>query len=136
MLRVWERDKIELALQHKAAIVIDVPDDSSVRGLKEGEKYPAGRRALPDLGRLRKLTRELAERQGVPMPGCGREMLELQGRQVSCPKCGLAARRDDIPIVWAVRRFDELPQTARSQRRGPSPRPASGASGPRSAEGS
>jgi hypothetical protein len=108
LLREWERDKarlvVRLALQHRAAIVVDVPDSESVRRLKEGEKYPAGSAA---------------------------------GKCWSCRcmQCGLEVSRDEVPAAWAQRRFGELPQTARSQRRGPSPRPAGESPGTRRAAG-
>jgi hypothetical protein len=48
---------VKLALQYRAAIVVDVPDSESVQELKRSGSYPAGRKALLDLGRLRGLIR-------------------------------------------------------------------------------
>jgi transposase len=42
-------------------------------------------------------------------------MQELQNRRVSCPKCGLEMHRDEVPAMWAVRRFDGLLELAKSQ---------------------
>jgi putative transposase len=129
LLGEWEAraagELVLLARKRKAAIVIDVPDDGSVRELKESDKYPAERKALLNFGRLRKLVRKLAEWHGIPCietrlfstvcPNCGAKMLELQNRQVRCPGCGLEAHRDEVPAMWAARRFDELLQIAKSQ---------------------
>jgi putative transposase len=129
LLREWEaraaRELVLLARKRKAAIVIDVPDDGSVRELKQSQKYPAGRKALLDLGRLRRRVKALAEWHGVPYiearlystvcPRCETKMVEQQNRRVKCPKCGLEAHRDSVPIMWAQRRFGELLQTAKSR---------------------
>jgi putative transposase len=70
LLREWAKEAarfvVRLALQYKAAIVIDVPDDGSVRELKQSGKYPAGRKALLNFGKLRRWIRGLAERHGTP----------------------------------------------------------------------
>ena len=129
MLREWEvgaaRELVWLARKRKAAIVVDVPDDSSMRELKQDNKYPAERKALLNFGRLRRLIEGLAEWHGVPYvearlystvcPNCGTKMLELPGRRVRCPKCGLEMNRDEVPMIWAMRRFDELLKLAKSQ---------------------
>jgi putative transposase len=129
VLREWEtraaKKLVRLALQHRAAIVADVPDGGSIRELKESERYPAERKALLNFGRLRRLIEGLAAWHGVPYiearlystvcPRCGARMQELQDRRVSCQKCGLEAGRDEVPIAWAQKRFDELLQTAKSQ---------------------
>ena len=122
LLREWEGEAarfiIKLALQYRAAIVVDAPNDESVRGLKESDKYPAERKALLNFGKLRRGLRELAEWHGVPCiearlfsticPLCGAKMAELPERRVKCARCGLTARRDEVPAMWAARRFDEL----------------------------
>ncbi|MCC6021240.1 MAG: hypothetical protein LM577_07745, partial [Thermoproteaceae archaeon] len=36
-------------------------------------------------------------------------------RRVRCPKCGLETSRDEVPAMWAMKRFDELLETAKSQ---------------------
>ena len=129
LLREWEgeaaRHIVRLALQYRAAIVIDVPDDSSVRELRQSGGYPAEKKALLNFGKLRRLVKALAEWRGIPCietrlfstvcPNCGAKMLELQNRQVRCPRCGLEMHRDEVPIMWAQRRFDELLQAARSR---------------------
>jgi putative transposase len=129
LLREWARETakftVKLALQYKAAIVVDVPDGGSVRELKQSEKYPAGRRALLDFGKLRRLVKAPAEWHGVPYietrlysticPRCETKMMELPGRRVKCPSCGLEAGRDEVPIMWAIKRFDKLLKAAKSQ---------------------
>jgi putative transposase len=129
LLREWAKEAarfvVRLALQYKAAIVIDVPESESIRELKQSESYPAGRKALLDFGKLRRWIRGLAEWHGVPYiearlysticPRCQTRMLELQNRRVKCQKCGLEAGRDEVPAMWAARRFDELLKAAKSQ---------------------
>jgi len=120
LLRSWEDEAVKkivrLALQYKAAIVIDVPDDNSVKELKEGS-YKAERKAFLNFGRLHRRLRGLAEWYGVPYreerlfsticPRCGRKMEELPNRRVRCA-CGFSAHRDEVPIYWAQKRFHEL----------------------------
>jgi putative transposase len=120
LLRTWEDEAVKkivrLALQYKAAIVIDVPDDNSVKELKEGS-YKAERKAFLNFGRLRRRLQGLAEWYGVPLreerlysticPRCGRKMEELPNRRVRCV-CGFTAHRDEVPALWAMRRFSEL----------------------------
>ena len=69
LLRQWGDEAakkiVQLAMQYKAAIVADVPDDKSIRQLKEG-RYSAKKKALLNFGRLRRRIRELAERYGTP----------------------------------------------------------------------
>jgi putative transposase len=129
LLREWEaraaRELVLLARKRKAAIVVDVPESESVRELKQSNRYPAERKALLDLGRLRRRIRGLAEWYGVPYvetrlfsticPRCQTRMLELQNRRVRCAQCGLEASRDEVPAMWAARRFDELLELAKSQ---------------------
>jgi len=107
---------VKLATQHKAAIIADVPDDESIRQLKEGN-YSAEKKAMLNFGRLRSRIRELAERHGAPYreerlysticPLCGGKMEEAPNRRVAC-RCGFETNRDEVPIHWAVKRFKEL----------------------------
>jgi len=120
MLRSFEDDVakelIWLARKRKAAIVVDVPYDVSIRRLKEGG-YVAERKVFLNFGHLRKRLRRLAEWYGVPYreehlysticPRCGAEMEELPNRRVRCA-CGFEAHRDEVPVLWAVKRFREL----------------------------
>jgi putative transposase len=120
LLRTWEDDAVKeliwLARKRKAAIVVDVPDDESIRELKEGG-YASERKALLNFGRLRRKLRGLAEWYGVPLreerlysticPICGAKMEELPNRRVKC-QCGFEAHRDEVPFRWAMRRFREL----------------------------
>jgi putative transposase len=120
LLRTWEDEAakkiVGLARQYKAAVVVDMPNDESMRELKEGG-YKAERKAFLNFGRLRRRLQGLAEWYGVPYreerlystvcPRCGRKMEELPNRRVKC-KCGFEAHRDEVPIYWAQRRFPEL----------------------------
>ena len=121
ILRQFEDDTakkiVRLALQYKAAIVVDAPKDKSIRKIKEG-RYNPQKKALLDVGRLKKRIEQLAEWYGVPFreqrlysticPHCGAKMEELPNRRVRCQICGLEAHRDEIPLLWAARRFSEL----------------------------
>ncbi|WP_333638717.1 transposase [Pyrobaculum aerophilum] len=110
---------VELAIKQKAAIVVDAPEDESVRELMEGN-YTPNRKIYLNIGRLRRRIRELAEWYGVPYreerlystvcPRCESRMEELPNRKVKCQRCGFKAPRDKIPLLWAVRRFSELIQ--------------------------
>ena len=120
LLRQWEDEtakKIaQLALRYKAAIVADVPDDESMRELKEG-RYSADRKVFLNFGRLRRRIRGLAEWYGVAYreerlysticPVCGAKMEEEPNRRVKC-RCGFEAHRDEVPVAWAQKRFKEL----------------------------
>ena len=120
LLRQWE-DKtakkiVEFAARFEAAIIADVPNDNSIRKLKEG-KYSAEKKALLNFGRLRHRIRELAERHSILYreerlysticPVCGAKMEEKPNRRVKC-QCGFEAHRDEVPIAWAVKRFHEV----------------------------
>jgi putative transposase len=120
LIRTWEDDAVKeliwLARKRKAAIVVDVPDDESMRELKEGG-YASERKAFLNFGRLRRRLRGLAEWYGVPLreerlysticPRCGRKMSVLPDRRVRCA-CGFEAHRDEVPALWAIKRFREL----------------------------
>ena len=110
---------VRLALQYKAAIIVDAPEDKSMRKLKEG-RYNSQKKVFLDVGRLKKRIEQLAEWYGVPYrevrlystvcPHCGAKMEELPNRKVRCPNCGFEAHRDEIPLLWAAKRFSELLQ--------------------------
>jgi len=113
LLRRFEDDAasklIRLAIQYRAAVVADVPNNESMRRLKEGS-YSAERKALLNFGRLRRRIQGLAEWHGVTYreerlystvcPRCGSKMEELKNRRVRC-RCGFSAHRDEVPIFWA-----------------------------------
>ena len=110
---------MRLALQYKAAIVADVPDDESIRQLKE-DRYNAEKKIMLNFGRLRRRVKGLAGWHGVPYreerlystvcPICGAKMKEMPDRRVKC-RCGFEAHRDEVPVLWAQKRFRELTQT-------------------------
>ncbi len=120
ILHEWEnkavRELVWTARKRKAAIVVDVPDDKSMRELKEGN-YKAERKVFLNFGRLRRRLQGLAEWYGIPFreerlysticPICGAKMEELPNRRVKCV-CGFEAHRDEVPALWAMKRFPEL----------------------------
>ena len=101
------------ALKYGAMVIIDDVLEESRRELME-EKLPNGL-AKAYMLYLRRfiylLTNQLAW-YGVPYefkrlpstkcPVCGNELTQLPGRVMQCPKCGLKANRDEIPIKWAL----------------------------------
>jgi putative transposase len=120
LLRSWEDEMTKklahLALQYRAAVIVDVPEDSSVRALKEGG-YSPERKALLNFGRLRRRLKGLVEWYGISYreerlystmcPHCERKMRELPNRRVKC-QCGFEMHRDEVPFHWAIKRFSEL----------------------------
>ena len=108
---------IQLALQYKAAIVADVPNDKSIRELKEGG-YASERKVFLNFGRLRRRLKRLVEWYGVPYreerlysticPHCRAKMEEQPNRRVKCAVCGFETHRDEVPFYWAQKRFHEL----------------------------
>jgi putative transposase len=129
LLRGWQKETarfiVKLALQYRAAIVVDVPENETIQELKEDNRYPAERKAPLNFGKLRKLIEKLAKWHGIPYietrlystvcPRCGTKMKALQGRRVKCVQCGLEVGRDEVPIMWAMKRFDKLLDAAKSQ---------------------
>ncbi len=120
LLRSWEDEAakklVHLALQYRAAIVVDLPKDNSIQKLKEGS-YASERKIFLHFGRIRRRLQGFAEWYGVPYkeerlystlcPRCGRKMTVLPNRRVRC-SCGFEAHRDDVPFHWAIKRFSEL----------------------------
>jgi len=120
LLREWEDEAakkiVGLARQYKAAVVVDMPNDESMRELKEGG-YASEKKVFLNFGRIRRRLQGLAEWYGVPYreerlystvcPRCGRKMEELPNRRVRCA-CGFEAHRDEVPALWAMKRFPDL----------------------------
>jgi len=120
ILRNWEDDAakklLQLALQYKAAVVVDIPADRSIRKLKESGR--AERKVFLNFGRLRRRLRDMAEWYGVPYgevrlystrcPRCEKRMTVLPNRRVRCAACGFEAHRDEVPALWAVKLFPKL----------------------------
>jgi putative transposase len=121
LLRSWEDEAakklVHLALQYRAAVIVDVPEDSSVRALKEGG-YSPERKILLNFGRLRKRLKGLAEWYGIPYreerlystrcPHCGTKMEEQKSRRVKCTACGFETHRDEVPAFWAMKLYANL----------------------------
>ncbi len=120
ILKTWEdeaaRKLLQLALQYKAAILLDIPNDRTVRELKEGS-YVAKKKMFLNFGRLRRRLRGLAEWYSVPLreerlysticPRCEKKMNVLPNRRVRCA-CGFEAHRDEVPAYWALRLYSQL----------------------------
>ncbi len=118
LLRAWEdrvvKELIWMARKRKAAIIVDVPEDKSIRALKEGF-YATEKKIFLNFGRLRRRLKGLAEWYGVPYrevrlysticPRCGAKMEELPNRRVKCTACGFETHRDEVPFYWASKRF-------------------------------
>jgi putative transposase len=120
LLRSWEDEAamklLRLALQYKAAVVVDVPDDKSIRELKEGS-YTSEKKVFLNFGRLRRRLRDLAAWYGVHYlekrlysticPRCSTKMFVLQNRRMRC-SCGFEANRDEVPAFWAAKLYPQL----------------------------
>jgi len=108
---------IQLALQYKAAIMADVPNDKSIRELKEG-RYASERKVFLNFGHLRRRLKGLAEWYGVPYreerlysticPRCGGKMEEQPNRRVKCAICSFETHRDEAPFYWAQKQYKLL----------------------------
>jgi putative transposase len=121
ILRSWEDEAVKklvhLAIQYKAAIVVDLPRGESIRKLKEGSSYASRKKVFLNFGRLCRRIRGLAEWYGIPYrevrlyssicPRCERKMTVLPNRRVRCA-CGFEAHRDEVPLHWAMRLFPKL----------------------------
>ncbi len=120
LLRNWEDEAakkfVSLAAQYKAVIIIDVPNYSSIRELREGN-YAPEKKTLLNFGRLRRRLEGLAEWYGVPYreerlysticPHCGGKMSVQPSRRVRCA-CGFVAYRDEVPALWAAKLYHQL----------------------------
>lgn len=108
---------VRLARQYKALVIVDAPKDESLREIKES-KYAPERKIYLDVGRLRKRLERLTEWYGVPYrevrlysticPHCGSKMAELPNRRMRCLQCNFEVHRDEVPLLWAAKRFSEL----------------------------
>ncbi|MEL9991959.1 MAG: zinc ribbon domain-containing protein [Thermoproteus sp.] len=121
ILREFEKNAvkrlIELALQYKAAVVVDTPIWESLKELKERGNLGVKKQFL-NVGKFLRRLGGLAEWYGVPYveerlfstycPRCNTKLKELNGRKMYCPICGLMEERDRIPLLWAQRRYTEL----------------------------
>jgi putative transposase len=122
--RLWRQWMVEitkkimkLAMQYKAAVVVDKPMDESIQELKESNRVKPSAKKYLNVGRFTKRLGELAEWHGVPYreerlystvcPRCGARMEELPNRKVRC-QCGFEAHRDEVPIIWAQKRYREI----------------------------
>ncbi len=120
LLRAWEDEAVKeliwLARKRKAVVVVDIPDDETMKKLKEGN-YASEKKVFLNFGRIRRRLQGLAEWYGVPYreerlystvcPRCGGKMSVLPDRRVRCA-CGFEAHRDEVPFRWAQKRFPEL----------------------------
>ncbi|ACB39081.1 zinc ribbon domain-containing protein [Pyrobaculum neutrophilum] len=110
---------IKLAREHQAAVVVDTIEDESYRELKEGNGSGEKKHLLDGLGQLRRRLQALTEWYGLPYleerlystvcPRCGAKMEERK-RVMRCPSCGFSDHRDNVPLLWAKRRYWEILQ--------------------------
>jgi putative transposase len=120
ILREWEdqavKKLVSLALQYKAAIIVDIPFTQSIKELKEGH-YASEKKIFLNFGRVRKRLQGLSNWYGIPYreerlystlcPRCGRKMENQPNRRVRCV-CGFEAYRDEVPALWAMRLYQKL----------------------------
>jgi putative transposase len=101
------------ALRLRAMVIIDdVLEESRRELLEEGLPNGLAKVHMLYLRRFVRLLTNQLEWYGVPYefkrlpsticPVCGSELMQLPGRVMQCPKCGLKANRDEIPIKWAI----------------------------------
>ncbi|WP_420805111.1 zinc ribbon domain-containing protein [Thermoproteus tenax] len=108
---------IELAGQNNAAIVIDVMDGKTYIARKQSGEGGVKKHLYDGLGQLRKGLKKLAKWYGLQYrevrlysaicPRCGAKM-EEEKRIMRCPACGFSDHRDNIPLLWAKRRYWEI----------------------------
>jgi putative transposase len=120
LLREWEDEAVKeliwMARKRKAVVVVDIPDDETMKKLKESN-YKAEKKVFLNFGRIRRRLQGLAEWYGIPYreerlysticPRCGGKMSVLPDRRVRCA-CGFEAHRDEVPFRWAQKRFPDL----------------------------
>ncbi|WP_053240347.1 zinc ribbon domain-containing protein [Pyrobaculum islandicum] len=114
------REIIELAKTYSAAVVVDTMEDETYRELKERNSSGVKKHFLDGLGQLRRRLQHLAQWYGLPYleerlysticPRCGAKMKELNNRRMRCPVCGFNNNRDNVPLIWAKRRYWEILQ--------------------------
>ncbi|ABL88871.1 transposase, IS605 OrfB [Pyrobaculum islandicum DSM 4184] len=114
------REIIKLAREHQAAIVVDTMEDGTYRELKERGGNGVRKHFLDGLGQLRRRLQALARWYGIPYveerlysticPRCGVKMAMEDGRFMRCPTCGFRAHRDNVPVIWAEKRYWEILQ--------------------------
>ncbi|ABL87189.1 transposase, IS605 OrfB [Pyrobaculum islandicum DSM 4184] len=112
------REIIKLAREHQAAVVVDAVEDDTYRELKERGGNGVKKHFLDGLGQLRRRLQALAQWYGLPYveerlysticPKCGAKMEELRNRRMHCPSCGFGAHRDNVPMIWAEKKYQEL----------------------------
>ncbi|WP_053240409.1 zinc ribbon domain-containing protein [Pyrobaculum islandicum] len=112
------REIIKLAREHQAAIVVDTIEDDTYRELKECNGNGVRKHFLDGLGQLRRRLQALAQWYGLPYveerlysticPRCGAKMAEEGRRVMHCPACGFGAHRDNVPMIWAEKKYQEL----------------------------
>jgi putative transposase len=111
----WLANKIvRKALKHKSKVVVDKALEESWRDLlEEGLSRSEAKIQMAGVRRFIKILETQLKWHGVPYefkrlpsrvcPNCEVGMVELPGRKMKCPNCGLEEDRDRIPILWALR---------------------------------
>ncbi|ABL87511.1 transposase, IS605 OrfB [Pyrobaculum islandicum DSM 4184] len=111
---------IKLAREHQAAIVVDTMEEETYLERKQSGESGDKKHLYDGLGQLRRRLQALAEWYGQPYrevrlysticPRCGAKMEELSNRRMRCPSCGFNDNRDNVPLLWAKKRYWELLQ--------------------------
>ncbi|WP_209320003.1 transposase [Pyrobaculum islandicum] len=104
---------VKLAMEYKAAVVVDKIEDESYWELREGDGDGEKKHLLDGLGQLRKRLQELAQWYGLPYlelysTVClryGAKLQELKNRKTTCPSYSFNDHKDNIPSIWAKRRY-------------------------------
>ncbi|ABL88572.1 transposase, IS605 OrfB [Pyrobaculum islandicum DSM 4184] len=110
---------IKLAREHNAAIVVDTMEDVTYLERKQSGESGVKKHLYDGLGQLRRRLQALAQWYGLPYleerlysticPRCGAKMEERK-RIMRCPSCGFSDHRDNVPLIWAKRRYWEILQ--------------------------
>ncbi|WP_053240560.1 zinc ribbon domain-containing protein [Pyrobaculum islandicum] len=114
------KEIIELARQNNAAVVVDTIEEKTYSARKQSGESGDRKHLYDGLGQLRKRLQALAQWYGLPYmevrlystkcPRCGAKMVEERKRIMRCPSCGFSDTRDNIPLLWAKRRYWEILQ--------------------------
>ncbi|ABL87822.1 transposase, IS605 OrfB [Pyrobaculum islandicum DSM 4184] len=111
---------VKLAREHQAAIVVDTMDYETYIARKQSGESGDKKHLYDGLGQLRRRLKDLAQWYGLPYleerlystvcPRCGAKMKREKKRIMCCPSCGFSDTRDNIPLLWAKRRYWEILQ--------------------------
>ncbi|ABL88685.1 transposase, IS605 OrfB family [Pyrobaculum islandicum DSM 4184] len=114
------KEIIELARQNNATVVVDAMEEKTYSARKQSGESGDRKHLYDGLGQLRRRLKDLAQWYGLPYmevrlysticPRCGAKMVKDKKRIMRCPSCGFSDTRDNIPLLWAKRRYWEILQ--------------------------